>query len=280
MEIIKHSTPEQQELEKKLTELKALEVELCERELELATLRAELVDFERRYVGTLGPLYAELDEIEAQIAEATARFKSDDPAAQKVAAEARAQADQSARVAKEREHDADRPEFHASPTLKKLYRDAAMAMHPDRADNDDDRARRHTFMSRANAAYEAGDEQQLRTILREWHSNPERVQGDGPGAELVRTIRKIARCADRLQAIRAEINELQQSDLAALKTKVAEAAKQGRDLVAEIVSMTPPVFKRISNNSSSSAPPRSHPLCSVKWTRRPVPFSLPAIDQS
>ena len=63
MEIIKHSTPEQQELEKKLTELKALEVELCERELELATLRAELADFERRYVATLGPHYAELDEM-------------------------------------------------------------------------------------------------------------------------------------------------------------------------------------------------------------------------
>ena len=238
MEIIKHSTPEQQELEKKLTELKALEVELCERELELATLRAELADFERRYVGTLGPLYAELDEIEAQIAEATARFKSDDPAAQKVAAEARAQADKSARVAKEREHDADRPEFRASPTLKKLYRDAAMAMHPDRADNDDDRARRHSFMARAIEAYEAGDERQLQAILREWHSSPESVKGDGPGAELVRTIRKIARCADRLQAIRAEIIELQKGDVAVMKTKVDEAAKQGRDLLSEMVALT------------------------------------------
>lgn len=244
VEIIKRSTPEQEELDKKLSELAALEVELCKRELELATLRAELADFERRYLSTLGPLYAELDDLEAQIAEATARSHSGDPAAQQAAAAARAQADQSARVAEESAHLADRPEFHASATLRDLFREAAKAMHPDRADNDDDRARRHTAMVRANAAYEAGDEQQLRTILREWHSNPERVQGDGPGAELVRTIRKIARCADRLQAIRAEINEHQQSDLAALKTKVAEAAQQGRDLVAEMVSMTQTAIKQ------------------------------------
>ena len=154
MEIIKRSTPEQAELDKKLSELAALEVELCERELELelATLRAELADFERRYLSTLGPLYAELDDLEAQIAEATARSHSGDPAAQQAAAAARAQADQSARVAEESPHLADRPEFHPSATLKDLYREAAKAMHPDRADNDDDRARRHTAMVRANAA--------------------------------------------------------------------------------------------------------------------------------
>ena len=63
LEIIKHSTPEQAELDKKLAELAALEVELCERELELATLRAGLAAFETRYLSTLGPLYAELDDL-------------------------------------------------------------------------------------------------------------------------------------------------------------------------------------------------------------------------
>ena len=72
-EIIRSQTPEERELEKKKAELAALEIELIQREIDLATLRAELTDFESRYLRTVGVLYAELDDIEAQIAEAQAR---------------------------------------------------------------------------------------------------------------------------------------------------------------------------------------------------------------
>jgi septal ring factor EnvC (AmiA/AmiB activator) len=69
-EVIKNQTPEERELKRKQTELDSLETELIQRELDLATLRAELAEFESRYLRTVGVLYAELDEIEAQIAEA------------------------------------------------------------------------------------------------------------------------------------------------------------------------------------------------------------------
>jgi hypothetical protein len=81
-EIIKNQTPEERELEKKQAELASLEAELIQRELDLATLRAELAEFESRYLRTVGVLYAELDEIEAQIAEAQARRKPSDSEAQ------------------------------------------------------------------------------------------------------------------------------------------------------------------------------------------------------
>ena len=71
-EIISNRTPEEQELEKKKAELAALEAELIQRELDLATFRAELTEFETRYLSIVGVRYAELDEIEAQIAEAQA----------------------------------------------------------------------------------------------------------------------------------------------------------------------------------------------------------------
>lgn len=64
MEPNRRLTPEEQELEKKSAELLALETELAQRELELATLRADLRAFEARYIGTVGVLYAELDEID------------------------------------------------------------------------------------------------------------------------------------------------------------------------------------------------------------------------
>ena len=94
------STPEGQELGKKLEELALLEAELIQRELDLATLRAELAEFESRYLRTVGVLYAELDEIEAQIAEAQASRKPSDFKAQAQAGRARPQAQESSETAR------------------------------------------------------------------------------------------------------------------------------------------------------------------------------------
>jgi hypothetical protein len=74
--------PEERELENKKAALASLEADLIQRELDLATLRAELTAFETGYLGTDGPLYAELDEILAQIAEAQARLTPSDLGAQ------------------------------------------------------------------------------------------------------------------------------------------------------------------------------------------------------
>ena len=68
-------TPEEKEFDKKLTELKELESELAQRELELATFYGELRAFEIRYLRIIGTRYAELDDIEAQLAEIQARLK-------------------------------------------------------------------------------------------------------------------------------------------------------------------------------------------------------------
>ena len=94
-EVIKNLTPEEREFKKKQMELSALESKLIQREIELVTLRAELSDFESRYLRTVGVLYAQLDEIEAEIAEAPARLKPTDTHAQEHAAHAGAQAQES-----------------------------------------------------------------------------------------------------------------------------------------------------------------------------------------
>lgn len=83
------TSPEARELEKKRAELATLETRLAERELDLATLQAELRSFERTYVRIVGTRLAELDEIQAQIAEAEARSKPKDRKAQERAAQAR-----------------------------------------------------------------------------------------------------------------------------------------------------------------------------------------------
>jgi hypothetical protein len=231
-EIIKNQTPEERELERKQTELVALEAELIQRELDLATLRAELADFENRYLRGVGVLYAEFDEIEAQIAEAEARRRPRDSKAQEQATRARAQAQESSETAREIAVPKPKP----TESLKRLFREVAKRIHPDLATNDTDRARREKLMAEVNLAYENGDEAKLRSILADWESSPDTVEGEGVGAELIRVIRKIAQIQRRLTEIELEIQQLNTSDLYQLKARADEAEKQGRDLLEEMAS--------------------------------------------
>ena len=194
--LTKWQTPEEQELSRKLAELTTLKATLAQRELDLATLQAELHAFERRYLRTVGAGYAELDEIEAQIAEALARLNPEDKKAQQQASQSRSRAHESSQAAGAVDAGAV-IEFKPSDSLKRLYREIAKRIHPDLATDEKDRARRHKLMAEANRAYEEGDEARLQAILREWELSPESVKGDGAGAELVRVIRKIAQIEQR-----------------------------------------------------------------------------------
>ncbi|MEX1094615.1 MAG: hypothetical protein WED34_01130 [Planctomycetales bacterium] len=227
-------TPEAEELQRKRSELAQIEVALSEGELELTTLRAELAAFERRYLELVGRRYAELDRLEAQIAELLARRDPGDDAAQSAAREARARAHASAEAAGTPDHEPAERDFRPSESLKRLYKQAAVLMHPDLATDPAAKARRHRFMSELNNAYSDGDEDRIRELLREWHSHPENVEGDGIAADLVRVIRQIAQIRNRLAAIAREQQETRDSDLFRLKARVDEATRDDRDLLQEM----------------------------------------------
>lgn len=117
--ITKRKTPEEQELDKKLAELAALEAELAESELDLATLQAELHAFEREYLRVVGIRYTELDWVEAQIAEYMAYLESS-------------------------------RNFKPSDSLKKLYREVAKSIHPDLTTDEAERSCRQRLMAEAS----------------------------------------------------------------------------------------------------------------------------------
>lgn len=233
-DIARRQTPEERELGKKSSELTALQTELAQRELDLATVQAELHAFEGRYLRIMGMRYAELDEIEAQIAEAQARLHSSDDKVRDQATHARSKAQESAKATGAVQETKQPAKFKPSENLKKLYREVAKCIHPDLAEDESDRARRQRWMAEANRAYEEGDEARLQAILNEWKNSPESVKGDGAGAELVRVIRKIAQMELRLRAIETQIAQLKETDLYRLKEKVEEAEQQRRNLLAEM----------------------------------------------
>jgi hypothetical protein len=222
--------PEEQELARKREEQTAIETELAERELRSANLRAELGAFERQYLHYVGSRYAELDELKAAIAEQPANER-----AQRAAQQARSRADETKSTAGEKAAATPRA-FESSPEMKKLYREVAKRIHPDLTSDRKDRAKRQQLMAEANEAYERGDEAKLNRIFTEYAWSPDAVQGEGPGAELIRVIRRISQARGRLAEIEAELQELLRSDLHQLKVRVDEAKSHGRDVLKEMIS--------------------------------------------
>jgi small-conductance mechanosensitive channel len=227
-------TPEEKELADKQVRLSALTETLSQLELDLATIKADLLAFEGRYLRRVGIKYAELDEIEAEIAEIEARLHPVDRDAQEKASAARDQAHQSAHATQSIQEE-EPSHFEPSDDIKKLYREAAKAMHPDLTTDAEARVARQAMMVEVNLAYEKGDIEKLRSIVNQWENSPDSVEGEGTGAELIRIIRKIALAEERLGAIDREITELKATELWRLKEQAEDAEKEGKDMLTEMV---------------------------------------------
>lgn len=179
--------------------------------------------------------------MKAKIAEVRARKHPHKKDAREEARQARSKAQESARAVGEDNLGEPSPDDATSTSkpnrpesLRNLYRQAAKLLHPDLTLDGEEKKRRHRAMADVNDAYTHGDEERIRTILRDWHASPESVQGDGPGAELVRIIRKIAQVEKRLKSIAAKLDQLRQGELFKLRQQVEEAQASGRELLKEL----------------------------------------------
>ena len=226
-------SPEELELIKKQHELSLLEASLAQRELDLATLQAELNSFEESYIRIVVVKLVQLDEIEAKILEAKARLKPEDSRIQEEAIKSRMRANESA-TAIEKEKKSVGKEFKPSENLKKLFREVAKSIHPDLAVDSIEVLHRQKLMAEANSAYKEGNEARLLAILEEWKNSPESVKGEGTAVDLVRAIRKISKVKIRLNAIEYELSKLMKTDLYKLKIRSEKAHAEGRNLLAEI----------------------------------------------
>ena len=94
------------------------------------------------------------------------------------------------------------PRF-TSDAVRKLFRDVAKAIHPDFADDEHTRDRRHALMIEANRAYALRDAEQLRRILEVWERSAEAVQGSDPEATRLRLERRLAQIEEHLDTVRS-----------------------------------------------------------------------------
>jgi hypothetical protein len=231
------ATPEEIELEKKLRVVDRLKDRLATSEEQMADLRAELEQFEARYTMDVARLYAEHDEIEAQIAEEEYKLVPDDEEIKKKAEELRRKAEDSAARAAEDEEKKNR-RFEPTTETRKAYHNLARIIHPDLALDADEKEKRHGLMAELNEAYSTGDQAKLDKLAADFRAHPDLVTGDTVGAQLVRAIRQTSQVTARLNELKIERAKTERSELYELRQKFTAEIAEGRDLLAQMAART------------------------------------------
>lgn len=221
--LVRTDRPHDQDLESLRARAAELEAAHEARRAEVTAVEADLGSFKIRYRTEVGLLHEELDRLEVALAEAELgelRKRTDIPDTP------------SSAVDPER---IEAPARLTSDTVRKLFRDVAKAIHPDLANDDLARDRRHSLMIEANRAYALGDEEQLRLILQAWERSPEAVQGSDAEAMRSRLLRRIAQIEEHLVTLEAALTELKASPMFQLKMMIDDEAAKGKDLVKDMV---------------------------------------------
>ncbi|MEV0526910.1 J domain-containing protein [Streptomyces sp. NPDC050439] len=206
--------------------VRAAEQALIEYEIAVETFRVEVENFSRLHHQKLGPMYARLDELDAEIAEALAA-RSGDPEDRRKADEARARVMPMPGV-EELFHgwmdgeglypeaaamltdQSVRPPQRVRPSdeARKLYRELVRKSHPDLAQDDQERGRREEFITRVNAAYARGDVPLLRELSEEWAAGPvPEQQWPSKSEELYARLEWLSQRKELLSVVARELEE-------------------------------------------------------------------------
>lgn len=222
-------------------ELAQLTQDVGELELELATAQAEMGEFTRRYYEQVGRRMTELDALQASISTQLAAQRPEDPASRHEAERLRQQAERSAhesrRFSQAEQHAEPAPAFRPSQDVKRLFRQLAQKIHPDRARNEADRAWRTQLMSEANRAYRAGDTDALRQVAELWveaRSPETEIKSGLPAAPTDLLRQQLGRMRKRFEEIETELHRVFGSRLYELFLAARQARRTGRDLLQEM----------------------------------------------
>ncbi|GAB2574491.1 hypothetical protein GCM10027168_04260 [Streptomyces capparidis] len=216
----------------------AAEQALIEFEVAVETFRIEVDNLARIHHQRLGPMYARLDELDAQIAEAVAaRTGHPDDLARAAAARAAAapmpDVDELFGTGTGARDGADgarnpwvpeEPPRRVRPSRRaqRLYRELARKAHPDLAQDPAEQSRRSAFITRVNEAYRDGDEEALRELSRQWDEGPPQPLPPPTARERIELLgARLEWLAERRDALSARAAELEQSAMGAM-LKLAE----------------------------------------------------------
>ncbi|WP_310385103.1 J domain-containing protein [Roseateles sp.] len=223
-------------LERRRSQLSDLRRYCADQEQEFEALRARVQGFVSRYVDALGESYLELDALESQLHSATHGLAE---ALRSSGIDARSPLAPQATAlpvlprlppgtALPAEPQSGLVEL-APPTLKTLYRRAAMRLHPDFAATEIDRSAREQSMMLVNQAYSASNRAQLEVLLLAAGEDPVRVSGSNADA-LRNWLDRCERLVQgRLRVVQAHMALLTVHPMHRLWLAIAQAEVKGLD---------------------------------------------------
>lgn len=225
--------PEEQELARLQAEQADLEEQVVSGELALETIKNETAVFQRRYYRTVGHLYAELDDISAEIARIRAARTPKDAA---LSAHAQWSKEQAQRLSEEAGliEKQPKPPPVIDAGLKQAYRNAVKLMHPDLVISAPERQRRTKLMASLNLAYERGDLKEIERLVAEFGEDPEAIIGEDVGSRIVKTIRRLAQLRRRLGELQLALEAYKKSDAYELRQAIEAADASGDDLLGDL----------------------------------------------
>ncbi|HTP09743.1 MAG TPA: hypothetical protein VMP08_15915 [Anaerolineae bacterium] len=224
----------------------ALREQLARLEQEHADLRGELHDFELMYNARVGPIEAQLAEVQLHIDEYRLRIelvqwrgKSLSPIQLEAEVENRLREQRERAEAIHANADIARSFVPPPPIdpaadldLKQVYRELAKRTHPDLATDEADRAIRSQRMTDVNALYDKQDLEGLRRILRQLETR-RLAQDETPEQRLAHLKDERLRLDAAIRHVKVEIADLNRDPLMVLKLEAALGRSRGRDVLAE-----------------------------------------------
>ena len=245
--ILMVESPEEKELNKKKAILEDLKRVLFDHEIELATINAELRAFETEYFSRVGKYIIQQEELIQGIKNILDNQKLKEKFSNKQNGESvssdnnenqqnnffREESEESFQNV-DNEEEVGSFKSVASEDLKELFREIAKKVHPDLAEDEDDRKRREDLMKEANIAFTRGDIERLKLIYNEMLPSIEETPEQSIGNQLIIIIRMIDNIENRIQVITEEINLLKFQDLYQLMETVKHAYDKGIDLLSRM----------------------------------------------
>lgn len=251
-------SPEEQQLERYLQQIEALKAVVAERQMELASITAELNRFDAEYHSRVATRFATLDRIHLEIDEYRRRHElfwlqpDDDPATiEKTVDEEFEERHERIREEEQeaREHEATHRRNQERPTLepaeqdeaRRLYLELSKRYHPDLAPTEEERVRRAPIMSQVNEAFRDRNLAALRALSDEGQLEPGPRETASIGDRLVWAIREIARLEGVIQAHDSDLASVKSGELHELwlleSTGGGAVNRLVADLEAEIASL-------------------------------------------
>lgn len=231
---------DRQELARRQARLTELQGELSDQEQAFRRAHTEVEAFIARYSDQLGALYLELDALESQLHtalvylfEALSRqgvaARRPEPPRASALPPLLAQLPVGAPLPAQPEGGL---QDLTPPSLKQLYRRAAMRLHPDLATSTAERQRREQDMMAVNKAYEMQDRARLESLLLAAGEAPERVTGNNSLAMLEWLQRSEQALQGRLRVVQAHRAALLAHPMHRLWQAIARAEAEGLDPLA------------------------------------------------